>query len=408
VARALIQIGVRAVVAAGWAVNDAAASLFAEELYRAMLAEGADFGTAVTRARRLVHDEMPTTLTWGAYQCYGDPGFRLSNKRSRVNDGPVYTENELRRRARHIISAAGDQGRNVTMDDTDEGESLKERLVSRLRVLNPETPPPDALQLGQLSSAALADLAEAYGELGDFRTAIDLYTRAVRHERADAPIRALEQLGNLQIREAQRMVASETTANPSREATQLLTDSLAWLTRAADLSETGERLAMLGSYYKKRAAITPAKSSQFLLKSIDYYRRAQLKRPKDYHLLAWTQLSCIAHLRGETIPADYDSAPDALRARFEECLRSKPSTDGFWGRATQGDRALTKALLDGSYDFRNALNSYRQAFALRSSDRERAGVCDHIADLARLVPDGDGRTRLDEAHASLVAWIPRR
>jgi tetratricopeptide (TPR) repeat protein len=407
VARTLMQIGVRAVVVAGWAVNDAAASMFAEDLYQSMLAGGADFGTAVTAARRLVHDEMPSTMTWGAYQCYGDPGFRLSNKRSRSSDGPAYTENELRRRARHIISAAGDQGRNAGFDDEVEVDSLRSRLADRLAALNPSSPAADALTVDQLSSVALADLAEAYGELGDFVTAIDLYTRAVQHERADAPIRALEQLGNLQVREAQRLAAASDSANPSREVTALLNDSLRWLNRALDISDTGERLAMLGSYYNKRAAMTPSRSGAYLRKSIEYYRLAQLKRPKNYHLFVWTQLACIAALRGEALPPEFESSPAEVRSRFEEGVEAAASTEGFWGRTAVGDRALTRALVEGTDDLRAATTAYRKAFALRSSRRERAVVSDHLADLANIAPAGSTRDRLFAAHDNLEAWTPR-
>ena len=78
VSEKLIEIGVRAVVAAGWAVNDRAAARFAETLYRRMLSgDAAQFGDAVRTARKAVYDSDRSTNTWGAYQCYGDPGFLL-------------------------------------------------------------------------------------------------------------------------------------------------------------------------------------------------------------------------------------------------------------------------------------------------------------------------------------------
>ena len=81
VARSLMQLGVRAVVVAGWAVNDVAAQVFAEALYRSMLEESADFGSAVDKARIAARTEVPSSQTWGAYQCYGDAGFRLLGTR---------------------------------------------------------------------------------------------------------------------------------------------------------------------------------------------------------------------------------------------------------------------------------------------------------------------------------------
>lgn len=78
VARELMSIGVRAVVAAGWTVDDQGALAFAETFYGELVAQGASFGDAVGAARQAAHDRtLPGTMTWAAYQCYGDPEFRL-------------------------------------------------------------------------------------------------------------------------------------------------------------------------------------------------------------------------------------------------------------------------------------------------------------------------------------------
>ena len=37
----------------------------------------AQFGDAVRTARKAIYDSHRNTNTWGAYQCYGDPGFLL-------------------------------------------------------------------------------------------------------------------------------------------------------------------------------------------------------------------------------------------------------------------------------------------------------------------------------------------
>jgi hypothetical protein len=76
VARSLMGVGVRAVVASGWAVDDDAAALFATTFYRGVVEEGRAFGEAVRTTRDLVRRESDS-LTWAAYQCYGDPEFRL-------------------------------------------------------------------------------------------------------------------------------------------------------------------------------------------------------------------------------------------------------------------------------------------------------------------------------------------
>ena len=43
--------------------------------------KGETFGDAVKTARRRTYDGHPGSNTWGAYQCYGDPDFRLVLRR---------------------------------------------------------------------------------------------------------------------------------------------------------------------------------------------------------------------------------------------------------------------------------------------------------------------------------------
>jgi len=75
IAAQFIRMGVKAVVAAGWAVDAAAAETFAISFYRHLLASD-KFGDAVRAAREETFDQHVTTNTWGAYQCDGDPDFR--------------------------------------------------------------------------------------------------------------------------------------------------------------------------------------------------------------------------------------------------------------------------------------------------------------------------------------------
>lgn len=81
VGEVFIRNGARAVIAAGWAVEDNGAERFARIFYTLMLA-GERFGDAVHQARREVHVKESRSNTWGAYQCYGDPDYRLVTGRA--------------------------------------------------------------------------------------------------------------------------------------------------------------------------------------------------------------------------------------------------------------------------------------------------------------------------------------
>lgn len=75
-AEQFIRMGVRAVIAAGWAVADDAANFFAQEFYTSLLA-GQKFGMAVLQARKATFNSYSFDTTWGAFQAYGDPDYRL-------------------------------------------------------------------------------------------------------------------------------------------------------------------------------------------------------------------------------------------------------------------------------------------------------------------------------------------
>ena len=77
IARQLVDMGVRAVVVAGWAVQDADAALFAQCFYQALVHDNLSFGEAVFKARQATWKRYPKNLTWGAYQAYGDPSWKL-------------------------------------------------------------------------------------------------------------------------------------------------------------------------------------------------------------------------------------------------------------------------------------------------------------------------------------------
>lgn len=75
-ARQCLLAGVKGVVAVGSVVSDMGAATFARTLYGHMTA-GQSFGESVRAARMEAFAADPSN-TWAAYQCYGEPDFRLS------------------------------------------------------------------------------------------------------------------------------------------------------------------------------------------------------------------------------------------------------------------------------------------------------------------------------------------
>ncbi|MGM9513479.1 CHAT domain-containing protein [Roseateles sp. DB2] len=190
VAEALIKIGVRCVVAAGWAVGDAPAAAFARRFYDELLA-GEPFVHAVSRAREQIWQQFPDSNTWAAYQCYGDPGWRL------VEGGEVTGS----KAAPKVHSPEGLilrlQAHTQELQHGDEVD--KERTKAEIQQLD--------LAFGDIwraSGEVCAAFGAAYAE--DFLTdrALFWYERACRAEDGGGSIQALQQLGNLKARAAER------------------------------------------------------------------------------------------------------------------------------------------------------------------------------------------------------------
>ena len=74
--QALLKMGAKAVIAPGWDIDDAGAMTFAEVFYDRLL-EGELLVNAVKEARQQTYSRHKDSNTWAAYQCYGDPAYRL-------------------------------------------------------------------------------------------------------------------------------------------------------------------------------------------------------------------------------------------------------------------------------------------------------------------------------------------
>jgi hypothetical protein len=191
VAEALIKIGVRCVIAAGWAVDDGAAKAFATGFYDALL-RGGRFIDAVAAARQDAWELGGNT--WAAYQCYGDPDWRL---RPDVPDAQR-PEASI---ADEFAGVASAQGLELALETL----AVKSRFQkapageqqSKIRHLEAKFAP----RWGQIGAVA-EGFARAWDEAGEGATAIEWYTRALAANDGTASLRAVEQLGNLRARQA--------------------------------------------------------------------------------------------------------------------------------------------------------------------------------------------------------------
>ena len=359
VATELIRMGVQVVVAAGWEVDDAAARAFAETFYGRML-DGERFGDAVAEARARVHREHGHTNTWGAYQCYGDPGFTLRAARgSRPAWRPVAALE-----AALEFDAIGKRSKQAQTDD--ERAEQRERLEELIGQC------PEAwLRTGGIAAA----IGIAYGELGDFDKAIEFYQRAAAADPADVSLAAIEQLANLVTR-SDRATAREYEA------------AAALLGPIVQIGRTGERLAILGGLEKRRAmASTGARRRQALEAMTKAYDEAYRLMATRHHPSPWYALA--NKLAGDVVlgwrQAGRRAGTGATRAELERLVRlaetvTRTST-GFWELALAGDVALLRALYARRLDAETAAtirDAFQRAIHRGASLRELRSVLDQL------------------------------
>ncbi|MEQ1909733.1 MAG: CHAT domain-containing protein [Vicinamibacterales bacterium] len=264
-----IKMGAKAVVAAGWAVNDQAAEAFARGFYGRML-DGEHFGDATKAARQEIHRQFPQYNTWGAYQCYGDPAYVLTA--AKANGGartPVFV--------REVIIEAETIASDAKIADESDCVALRKRLDALVQNAN---------EKWKTDPRLCAALGAAYGELSDFDRAIEFYETARASEKATFAAVMLEQLANLETRYAEHI-----WRNLAEQTPEALVDIDERFTRAHDLLDqllaigpSAERHSLLGALEKRRAMTRLKKTdaATALKRAEGHYRRAVMQHRAFY------------------------------------------------------------------------------------------------------------------------------
>jgi hypothetical protein len=291
-AAALIEMGVRCVVAAGWAVDDAAALAFAATFYRSLLS-GCRFLDAVARAREAAFAKGGNT--WAAYQCYGDPNWQL---RKEVGDAqrPPSPSDEF-------ADVATPAGLCLALETLAVGSTFQHAPAARQRE-----------KLRHLESrfdvlwGDRGRVAEGFGlawlAAGERKKAADWLSRAATANDGGMSAKGAEQLGNVRVRVAWEAVQAASRGRDDRDARRRgrtpagrartgtaaaeaivaarreIDAGIGLLQRVADLASTIERESLLGSAYKRLAMVErmagrPKAEQEALAEMHRHYRRAE-------------------------------------------------------------------------------------------------------------------------------------
>jgi len=409
----LIEMGVKAVIAAGWAVDDAAALTFADVFYDHLL-KGATFGDAVQEARIETYNlHKDRTNTWAAYQCYGDPAYRLGVLQgggARAADRFVDVDEAVLEIRRLSGLATTTAAAGIA--------SLREGLLGLEKRIEKDSP--DWLKNSILQEA----LGDAFSEVFLFDMAVENYRLALENDKCAASIKSVEQLANLRIRMAVQAVEKDPTCyEASRAEIQAQIETLESLMKT--LGRSAERLSMVGSGYKRLALIScdesPEECDRALQKMEDAYKEAWEKAQNNPYPLTNYLAARVIHLLRTAdpeatkivLPKLVEDAAQAARLADKEKINSPYD---FWASVGSTDASLIVYLVDylssGPKDLREALfeelaSAYITTWQRYGSARELNSVIEQYMFLSAMLKGIKGHKKLSSSIAKILSALDK-
>ena len=332
-AESLIRVGVRCVIAAGWAVEDGPAETFARQFYSSLLA-GKRFADAVGEAREAAWNDNPRGVTWAAYQCYGDPDWSWSRETGDAQRPQLSAAHEPTNVASPVSLALALE--SIAIESQYDAADNRARLAAKLALLESEFGP-----IWGGSGAVAEAFGLAHASMGATGDAIAWYGKALDAEDGSASFKAAEQLGNLLVRQGK-----------SAGDVGLIRRGIDHLERLARLQTTSERESLLGSAWKRlaMAETSPKAALAALDESILHYRAAaDMSRQAGSLKRFYPAKSCIsAEIRRafmtDTAPRIDDERLVDLRDALNQASAHEPD---FWSVVGQSELGILQALLRG-------------------------------------------------------------
>ncbi|MEM9548103.1 MAG: CHAT domain-containing protein [Bacteroidota bacterium] len=333
----LIEMGAEAVVVAGWAIYDSISSLFAQKLYKFMM-EGYAFGTAVLKARKACYDFNPHANSWAAFQCYGNPWYKLVKKTPVSQSFNQYiSKAKLIQDLENLLFATeGAYTENSSILD-----ALKEIITS-------------ASESELYDSDAVELVARIYHAIGDEESAYETYDQLIHQEDASYSVKSIEQYCNLMV----KVLVKRYKKDPNNVGTADIDKLKVELQMLSSLHPTSERNSILASGYKRLAILDSTNQKSHLSNMRAFYELAYRKARQGallnsiYSLTNWGVGVALTMNKKESERTEYLSL---LKSKQKEIKKQSMSAKTFWHKIAPANIALTLILFEEEKKNFNAL-----------------------------------------------------
>ncbi|SAL66723.1 DUF7379 domain-containing protein [Caballeronia humi] len=417
VAQALIGIGVRCVIAAGWAVDDEPAKIFATTFYEAVL-KGERFGDAVGLAREAAWKKGGNT--WAAYQCYGDANWRLNCKLAKEEKKPRALEDYYANVASAPALTLALEALIVKLRYDDDDDLQMNKDLGRLRYLES--------RFGE-KWQSMGAVAEAFGmawaEAGLDEQAVAWYDKAVKANDGSAALKAAEQYANLSVKCAWatlrdladngNLPAAERSAAIAK-ALARVDDAIARIEALIRLNPTMERYNILASAYKRRAMI-----ERFAGRTVQ--ERDALKDMSKYYAKALDQarltnnsnsfypaLNCLATELVMRPAGALQALDEALASNIASWLKTKNEQDpDFWSVYAESELSLYRSVANGSLatdllELETELKRLQDRVPSPKYWRSVSGQCEFVLERYRVFANETERAASDKLRNLVSTW----
>lgn len=378
----LINNGARAVIVAGWAVDDTAALDFSRHFYQNMFS-GLGFGEAVKRARKKIYDDHKSrTNTWGAFQCYGDPFYRLVEGGSNdSNENGVVILEEVELELRNLAQQ---------MDTNDyDPESVLKRMIFI----------EESVEKMNLKSEKILELgASIFNGLNEYSRSVECYEKLFASGNSNYSVKSIEQYGNVSAKLAVQKYVERNLSES--EAVKAMDKIINELTLLNQLLPTSERLSLLGSTYKRKMFIQSPNSPKQALKSLSeaihcYERASKISDFKNpYPLINWLSLLRIKMLlEGKTSITNISlDARKVLEQLFEKSSKDKGKADTFWKFANTVSIRLTQYILGTpKVTLDELIDLYKGLWTMAGNKGQKVAELEHLDILSAGLSQGTSK-----------------